>query len=125
MGYTFADYTFYKDHGGKLSEALYDASVYDARAEILSQTSGAALSAPENMRDAVKLCECALVDVVAGYKDTAAALPKGIGSISNDGYTVSAGSGGGVSILKAEAQERAAVCARYLQWPVNLMSRWL
>ena len=50
---------------------------------------------------------------------------KGIGSISNDGYTVSVGTGGGVSILKAEAQERAAVCARYLQWPVNLMCRWL
>jgi hypothetical protein len=122
---TFTDYAFYRDHGGKLTETAYTASVYDAHAEILSQTNGAALTAPESMQEAVKLCECALVDVVAGYKDTAAVLPKGIGSISNDGYTVSVGAGGGVSILKAEAQERAAGCARYLQWPVNLMCRWL
>lgn len=122
---TFTDYAFYKDHGGKLTETMYSASVYDAYAEILSQTSGAALTAPENMQDAVKLCECALVDVVAGYKDTAAALPKGIGSISNDGYAVSVGAGGGAAIIKAEAQECATVCARYLRWPVNLMCRWL
>lgn len=119
---TFSDYAFYKEHGGKLSETAYNASVYDAHAEILSQTNGVAQTAPANMQEAVKLCECALVDIVAGYKDAAAALPKGIGSISNDGYTVSAG---GVSIIKAEAQERTAVCARYLQWPVNLMCRWL
>lgn len=122
---TFTDYAFYTANGGKLPEAAYDASVNDAYAEILSQTNGAALTAPEEMQDAVKRCECALVGVVAGYKDTAAALPKGIGSISNDGYTVSVGTGGGASIQKAEAQERAAVCARYLQWPVNLMCRWL
>lgn len=122
---TFADYAYYTANGGKLPEAAYNASVNDAYAEILSQTNGAALTAPEEMQDAVKRCECALVDVVAGYKDTAAALPKGIGSISNDGYTVSVGTGGGASIQKAEAQERATVCARYLQWPVNLMCRWL
>lgn len=123
---TFTDYAYYTAHGGKLPEADYNASVHDAYAEILSQTNGAALTAPEEMQDAVKLCECALVDVVAGYKDTATVLPKGIGSISNDGYTVSVGTGtGGVSILKAEAQERVTVCARHLQWPVNLMCRWL
>ncbi len=122
---TFTDYPFYREHGGKLTETAYSAAVYDAYAEILSQTNGAALTAPENMQDAVKLCECALVDVVAGYKDTAAALPKGIGSISNDGYSVSVGTGGGAAIIKAEAQERATVCARYLRWPVNLMCRWL
>lgn len=116
---TFTDYAFYTVNGGKLTETAYNASVNDAHAEILSQTNGAAQTAPDNMQDAVKLCECALVDVVAGYKD--AALPKGINSISNDGYTITAG---GVSMTKAEAQERAAVCARYLQWPVNLMCRW-
>lgn len=120
---TFTDYAYYTAHGGKLQEEAYNASVNDAYAEILLQTNGAALSAPLNMQDAVKLCECALVDVAAGYRDTAAAFPKGIGSVSNDGYTVSVGTGG-ASIQKAEAQERAAVCARYLQWPVNLMCRW-
>ena len=121
---TFADYAYYTAHGGKLPEAVYDASVNDAYAEILSQTGGAALTAPEEMQDAVKLCECALVDVVAGYKEPAAVLPKGIGSISNDGYPVSVGAGS-ASVTKAEAQERAAVCVRHLQWPVNLMCRWL
>lgn len=119
---TFTDYAYYTANGGKLPEAAYNASVNDAYAEILSQTGGAALTAPEEMQDAVKLCECALVDVAAGYKDTAAVLPKGIGSISNDGYTVSVGSG---SVSEAEAKERAAVCARYLGWPINLMCRWL
>lgn len=121
---TFTDYAFYTANGGKLTETTYNASVNAARAEILSQTNGAALTAPEEMRDAVKRCECALVDVVASYKDAAATLPKGIGSISNDGYTVSVGAGG-AAIIKAEAQERAAVCAQYLQWPVNLMCRWM
>lgn len=121
----FANYAYYRVNGGKLSETAYAASVNDAHAEILSQTNGAALTVPEEMQDALKLCECALVDVIASYKDTAAALPKGISSISNDGYTVSVGASGGVPIQKAEAQERATVCARYLQWPINLMCRWL
>lgn len=122
---TFSDYTFYKEHGGQLSEAAYNASVDDAHAEILSQTNGKAQNAPEEMQEAVKLCECALVDVIAGYKDTAAILPRGIASVSNDGYSVSARSGGSSTVAKSEAQERAAICARYLQWPVNLMCRWL
>ncbi|MDL2273445.1 hypothetical protein LJC34_02720 [Oscillospiraceae bacterium OttesenSCG-928-G22] len=121
---TFADYTFYTQHGGQLSEAVYNAAVDDAHAEILSQTNGAAQTAPEVMQEAVKLCECKLVDAIAAYKDAAALLPKGVGSISNDGYSVSMGTGS-ASPLKAEAQERAAICARYLQWPVNLMCRWL
>lgn len=120
---TFADYAYYTAHGGKLPEAAYNASVNDAYAEILSQTGGAALTAPREMQDAVKLCECALVDVVAGYQETAKMLPKGIGSVSNDGYTVSVVAADGVST--AETKERAAVCAQYLQWPVNLMCRWL
>lgn len=119
---TFADYAFYKLHGGKLSEADYTASVADAHAEILLQTNGAALTAPASMQDAVKLCECALVDVIAAYKQAAALLPKGVGSISNDGYSVSIGAN---SPHRAEAQDRAAICTRYLQWPVNLMSRWI
>lgn len=122
---TFTDYTDYIGYGGQLPHDAYYASVDEAYEEILSQTNGAALTAPKEMQEAVKLCECALVDVVAGYKDTAAAIPKGIGSISNDGYTVSVGTGDGASMLKAEAQERTAICARYLQWPVNLMCRWL
>lgn len=121
----FTDYTFYKENGGKLSESDYNASVGDANAEILSQTNGAALAAPDSMKLAVKLCECALVDLFAAYKETAHVLPKGIASISNDGYSVSKGTGGDASITVLERQERTAICSLYLQWPVNLMCRWI
>lgn len=124
MSTTFSDYAFYKEHGGQLSETVYNSVVDDAHAEILSQTNGAAQTAPEAMQDAVKLCECKLVDSLAAYNAAAALLPKGVGSISNDGYSVSMGSGN-ASPQQAEAADRRAICARYLQWPVNLMCRWL
>jgi hypothetical protein len=117
---TFADYAFYRAHGGQLSANEYAAAADDAYADILSQTNGAALTAHEDMQDSVKLCECKLVDVIASYKEAAAVLPRGVSSVSNDGYSVSAGS---VSPPKAEAKERLAVCRRYLQWPDNLMYR--
>jgi hypothetical protein len=69
---------------------------------------------PESMQGSVKLCEYALLDVVAGYKDTAAVLPKGHRSISNYGYTVSVGRARRIH-NKAEAQERAQSAPRYLQ----------
>jgi len=122
---TFADYAFYTAQGGRLSEAVYNSVVDDAHAEIILQTNGAANAAPDSMQDALKLCECRLADTIAAYREGAAALPKGVGSISNDGYTVSAGPDSGASTLEAEARECAAVCARYLQWPVNLMCRWV
>lgn len=124
MSTTFSDYEFYTAHGGNLPIAVYNAVVDDAHAEIISQTNGWATTAPEVMQDAVKLCECALVDTIAAYKDGAALLPKGVGSISNDGYSVTTGSGA-ANPLQTEAKERHAICARYLQCPVNLMSRWL
>jgi hypothetical protein len=118
---TFSDYVFYTQNGGQLSEAEYSAVVGAAYAEIISQTSGRALTSDAIM-DAVKRCECALVDVIAAYRKGAALLPKGVGSISNDGYSVSMGS---TSPVQAEAQERRTICARYLQTPVNLMCRWI
>jgi 3-hydroxy-3-methylglutaryl CoA synthase len=118
----FADYTFYKQHGGRLTETAYNAAVDDAHAEILLQTGGRASTAPAGMQEALKLCECKLVDVIAAYQEGAALLSKGVGSISNDGYSVSMDA---ANPLQAEAQERRVVCARYLQQPVNLMCRWL
>lgn len=122
MSAAFSDYAFYAAHGGRLTEDVFLAAVDDAHAEILSQTNGRAAAAPETMREAVKLCECKLVDCIAAYAAGAALIPKGIASVSNDGYAVSTGSG---SPLQAETQERHTICARYLQWPVNLMCRWL
>lgn len=122
MSTTFSDYAFYKAHGGQLTETVYNSVVDDAHAEILSQTNGAAQTAPEAMQDTVKLCECKLVDSLVAYNAAAALLPKGVGSISNDGYSVSMGA---TTPQQTEAAERRAICARYLQWPVNLMCRWL
>ncbi len=123
MSTAFSDYAFYIAHGGKLSEAAYTAVVDEAHAEILSQTNGAANTAPASMLDNVKLCECRLVDTITAYQQGAALLPKGVGSISNDGYSVAMGTG--ANPMQAEAKERRAICARYLQWPENLMCRWL
>jgi len=118
---TYSDYTFYsEEYHGHLDEAAFDASVRTAHAEIVSQTSGRADHAPEHMKEAVQLCECELVDVIDAYKKSAALLPKGVGSVSNDGYTVSVGAGAASS---EETKDRRIVCSRYLQWPVNLMYR--
>jgi len=123
---TFSDFAFYENvYRGKLSEDEYGASVRRAYAEILSQTNSAAISAPESMTEAVKLCECELVDVIDSYKKSAALLPGGIGSVSNDGYSVSSKSSTGAEIASMEARDRHEACARYLQQPVNLMCRWL
>ena len=122
----FSDYAFYCEIGGKLSEDAYNASVRDAHAEIISQTNGRATNAPEAMAEAVKICECSLVDVIAGYKESGEFLPRGLSSISNDGLSVSAGSSSvnSKSLLQSEAEERKSTCSRYLQYPENLMSRW-
>lgn len=121
---TFTNYAFYTEHGGRLSEADYNASVFDAYTEILSQTNEKALTAPDSMAFPIKLCESALVGVIHAYKALTDMLPRGATSASNDGLSVSTGSGN-ASPFKTEAQERRAVCTRYLQWPVNLMDRWL
>lgn len=118
----FTDYTFYKDHGGKLYEVDYNAVVDDAYTEIISQTNGMA-GAVSGMTEAVKLCECALIDVIASYKKGATLLPKGIGNVSNDGLSVSAGNSE-LTTAQAESLDRRVICARYLQYPVNLMCRW-
>lgn len=125
--FTFANYAYYLAQGGNLPMAEYDAAVDGAYAEILSQTSGAALNAPPVMLEPIKRCECALVDVIAGYQRTAEILPRGVLSVNNDGFSVSTGSASvnGRSITQTEAEERATVCARHLQWPMNLMCRWL
>ena len=60
MSATFTTFEFYTEHGGRLTEAMYNAVVDDAYAEIISQANGRALSVPEAMREVVKLCECAL-----------------------------------------------------------------
>jgi hypothetical protein len=118
---TFSDFAFYHDvFGGKLDIGAYEAAARAAHAEMLSRTNGMADKAPAEMHEALMLCECELVDVIDAWK--APVLPRGAGSVSNDGYSVSMGAG---APDKEEARERAATCARYLQWPVNLMCGWI
>lgn len=113
----FSTFEIYKDtYHGSLGEPEYNAVVGRAYAEIISQTNGLALNAPASMADNLSMCECALVDIVNSYSQT----PAGVSGISNDGYSLSFGSGRG-TLSELAHQE----CIRYLQVPVNLMCRWL
>jgi len=117
----FTDFAFYRDvFHGRLSEAEYNSSVHDAHAEIVSQTNGRTI--PDSMMDAVKLCECALVDAFASHQESKNMLPDDITSVSNDDLKVTRS---GADPEKARKQERRAICARYLQTPINLMCRWV
>ncbi|NLL92514.1 MAG: hypothetical protein GX222_08935 [Ruminococcaceae bacterium] len=120
---TFADYAFYVEKGGKLSESVYNSVVNEAYAEIIFQTNGAALRAGTEMLENVKMCECALVDIIAAYRESNNMIPKGATGITNDGYSVSFGNES--TNKKAEMQERRYICKRYLQYPENLMCRWI
>lgn len=116
---TFVDYAFYRDeYHGQLTEDEFATQAARAYAEILSQTNGQALQAPDSMQDNLALCECELVDALHAF----AQVPKGVSSVNNDGYSVSFG---GDAAGCDEAAGLRDICARYLQVPVNLMCRWL
>ncbi|MFV0413867.1 MAG: hypothetical protein ACK5L3_11495 [Oscillospiraceae bacterium] len=120
---TYSDYTFYQSIGGKLTQEEYKASVFDAKFEIDYRTFNRAPIAPAEMAEKLKVCECKLVDAMTAYKKTYELLPNGIASISNDGYTVSAGSraDSGTSTAGAEQAEYQNICRKYLCSPANLM----
>jgi len=117
----FTDFTYYRDvFLGRLSEEEYNSAVVDAHAEIVSQTNGRTI--PDEMQTAVKLCECVLVNAIAKHDESSKMLPDDISSVSNDDLRVTRNS---ADPAKARKQERRAICARYLQTPVNLMCRWV
>jgi hypothetical protein len=122
------DYAFYAaEYHGTLTEAEFNAAYGDAYAELLSRTAGAALTAPAAMTNAVQRCLCALADIFSGYKKAVELLPRGVATLSNDGLTVATG-GAMVTVqspTQAQNEEIASICARYLQYPMNLMSRWI
>jgi len=116
---TFTDFAFYRNvYKGALCEADYNGAVFEAHAEIVFQTSGRAI--PESMQDAVEVCECSLVDVIAGHKKSSAMIPDGITSVSNDGLKVTKSD---ANLTKVRSEERRDICVRFLQTPVNLMYR--
>jgi len=118
---TFSSFEFYRDvFNGKLSEDDYNGFVIDANAEIKSQINGR--SVPAEMMDAVKLCECALVDLASRHKKSSEMLPDDISSVSNDDFKVTRG-GSCSDLTKVRNGERRDVCVRFLQTPINLMYR--
>ncbi|MFV0351425.1 MAG: hypothetical protein ACK5JF_03825 [Oscillospiraceae bacterium] len=123
MASTYSDYDFYKSVGGALTEAEYNASVHEAKYEIDFRTFERAATAPAEMAEKIKMCECKLVDAIHSYKKTYELLPNGIASISNDGFSVSAGAraDSGTSTASAEQSAYQSICLKYLSLPINLM----
>lgn len=120
---TFSTFEFYKDtFGGSLTESAYNKSAPNAYQEILTNTFGAAVTAPESMADNLARCECALVDAIDEFSDR----PVGSGAVSsvnNDGYSVAYGSRLGDKGTTSENDVYRGICSRWLRYPINLLDR--
>lgn len=120
---TFSDWDFYQNtYHGKLSEEQYQTAVGKAYYEIMSVTSGRAGNV-EGDKTNLAMCECELTDVFYKLDDSGAMDTAGITSINNDGYSQSFESGDARNTYFR--RKIYAICARYLQYPINLMCRWL
>ena len=117
---SFSNFTFYQLNGGRLTKEAYNSVIHRAYAEILSQTNGTALTAWERMSIPIQLCECELVDVFHSYDESSNLIPKGISSVTNDSYSISRN-----ATASDEKTEIHKICSKYLQYPVNLMCRWV
>lgn len=112
MASTYSDYAFYKNtFCGELAESDYTRSAIEAKSVIDLQTFKRASTAPAEMLDAVKLCECALVDAIYAYSK----VPHGVTSVNNDGYSAS------FTEKDKEPAALRSICKKYLTFPVNLM----
>lgn len=124
MASTYSTWEYYcEEYCGALGEDGYSKLAHKAFGEINRRTFGQAKAAPASMAEALRDCECELVDVLASFEDSYALLPKGINSINNDGFSASA-SGGNSKTDSRESVEDAEIrliCQRYLLYPVNLM----
>ena len=124
MASTYSTWDYYhSEYHGTLAEGDYTRMAIQAYGEINRRTFGRAKSAPADMADALRDCECELVDALASFAQSYALLPKGINSINNDGLSVST-SYGSSNTDSREAGEQAEIrdiCQKYLLFPVNLM----
>lgn len=124
MASTYSTWEYYHvAYHGTLSETEYARMAIQAAGEINRRTFGRAKTAPADMADALRDCECELVDALASFAKSYALLPKGINSINNDGLSVSTSYGSSKTDSR-EAGERAeirGICQKYLLFPVNLM----
>ena len=113
------DYTYYaRDYGGELPENEFRRYVKRAGYTASHCTLGRSENPPEEMEERVRDCICALTDAGYSYNKSAEMLPPGIGSVSNDGYSVSRGT----ETAGDEYREYEAICRKYLLAPVNLMA---
>ena len=112
----------YKQYGGKLETSDFEGFVDDAAYTASMFTFTRSENPPDIMVERVKRCICELVDVKHAYSLAEQQLPRGIGSVTNDGYSVSRNArNSSVSAETSEQQDYAQVCIKYLTAPVNLM----
>lgn len=109
----YSSFAFYlAAHGGKLEEGEYAVFAPRAAAEIDLRSYGRARGAfdgaaeGDGLRDAVRRCECELVDIIRGY----ARLPAGVAAQDNDGLRMDFDARAGEN----EAAACARVCRKYL-----------
>lgn len=119
MVFTNPDYAMYTGYGGKLKEAQFNALISDAVYTASQLTFTRSENPPTLMHERVQRCICELVDVKHSYATARQHLPRGIGSISNDGYSLTASTAS--STQASEQADYTAVCRKYLLLPVNLM----
>lgn len=118
MASTYSTWEYYTGvHGGAAGENEYARLAKKAAAEIDHQTFGRAKTAEESMQGALCECECELVDALFSFEGTAALIPAGINSISNDGLAVTAA---GDTATKRDT-ELYRICRKFLCAPYNLM----
>lgn len=109
----YSTFTYYTAHGGLLTEAEYNKYAEDAADIINYRTFGRAETAPEEMQDKIRRCECKLVDALSAFSN----CPAGVSSESNDGYSVSYS-----TTAKADLDNNVLnICRRFLMMPENLM----
>lgn len=109
----YSTYSTYLAQGGQLSEQAYLVQAERAAREIDLHTFGRAEKHRDSLADTLAMCECALVDALA----SAQAVPVGIASESNDGYSISYSQN-----AKTEQNRNIeSILMRYLLEPVNLL----
>ncbi len=104
MAEAYSNYAFYAGAcGGKLGEGDYAVFAPRAAAEIDRRSFGRAAGAAredEALAEALRRCECELVDIICAY----ARLPAGVASQDNDGLRL--------AFCRERGEDEAAACAR-------------
>lgn len=109
----YSTYSEYIAQGGTLDEQAYSVQSERAAREIDLHTFGRAAKYREEMTKPLSLCECELV----GALSSAASVPVGVSSESNDGYSISYSQ----NARTEQNRNIEAILMRYLLEPVNLL----